>query len=140
MESTSGMKKKRKSSKTQDFVKGKDTWVFTDTECKIDQNISFQWNQLFQDLLTVDYHILLQDDPCMELSKDIYNNISKSRIYRVVAKPLIIQCPDVVEWMTRKVDHSNRIPLNFDGKHVASYQPYTIHQMYFFKESQIKIS
>ena len=64
MESTAGMKIKRKIAETQDLVEGKETWVFTDIECKIDRNISFQWNQLFQDFLTQDYYILLQDDPC----------------------------------------------------------------------------
>lgn len=52
--------------------------------------------------------MLLQDDPCKELSKDIYNNISKFGIYRATTKPLILPCPDVIEWMTRKVDHSNK--------------------------------
>ena len=127
MASTSDMKNKRKSAKTQDLVEGKDTWVFTDTECKIDRKISFQWNQFFQDLLTRVYQMLLQDDPCMELIKEIYKNISKSGLYRAIANPFILSCLDVVEWMTRKVDHSNMILLNFKENHVARYQPYTIH-------------
>ena len=84
--------------------------------------------------------MLLQDDPCKYLSNEIYKNISKSKLYRAVAKPLIILCHDVVEWMTRKVDHSNRTLLNCEEKHVVSYQPYTIHIMYNFKENQIKIT
>jgi hypothetical protein len=114
--------------------------VFIDTECKIDQKISFKWNQLFQVFLTRDYHILLQHNPCKELSKDTYKNISKFRIYGVVAKPLILPCHDVVAWMAIKVDHSNMILLNFNEKHVARYQPYIIHRMYHFKEPQIKIT
>ena len=35
-ENTYGMKNKRKSVETQDLVEGKDTWVFTNTECQID--------------------------------------------------------------------------------------------------------
>jgi hypothetical protein len=134
------MKNKRKSVEIQDLVKGKETWIFTDTECKINRNILFQWNQLFEAFLTRDYQMLLQDDPFKELSKDIYKNISKYGIYRAATKPLILPCPDVVEWMTRKFDNSNRILLNFKGKHFARYQPYTIHQMYHFKEPQIKIT
>ena len=87
-----------------------------------------------------DYHMLLQDDPCKELSKDIYKNISKSRLYIVVANTLILPCLDVIEWMTRKVDHFNKILLNFEKNQVASYQPYTIHRMYHFKEPKIKIT
>ena len=41
--------------------------------------------------------MLLQDDPCKYLSNEIYKNISKSKLYRAVAKPLIILCHDVVE-------------------------------------------
>lgn len=121
MESTFGMKNKRNNVESQDLVEGKETWVFTNTECKIDQNISFQWNQLFEAFLTNDYQMLLQDDPCKELCKEMYKNISKFGIYRFAAKSLILSCPDVIEWMTRKVDHSNIITLNFEGKKVASY-------------------
>ena len=64
--------------------------------------------------------MLLQDDPCMELKKYIYKKISKSGLYRAIAKPFILLCLDVVEWMTRKVDHSNRILLKFEGKHVVA--------------------
>ena len=140
MASTSSMKNKRKSVETQGLVEGNETWVFIDTEYKINQKISFQWNQMFQYFLTEYYQMLLQDDLCMELSKDVYKKNSKYGLYRVVAKPLIILCLDVVEWMTRKVDHSNRILLNFEEKHVARYQPYAIHRMYHFKEPQIKIT
>ena len=58
------MKNERKNVKTWDLVEGKETWVFIDTKCKIDQKISFQWNQLFQDFLVGDYQMLLQDDLC----------------------------------------------------------------------------
>lgn len=108
------MKSKIKSVENQDLVEGKETWVFIDTECKIDQKISFQWNQLFQYFLIEDCHMLLKDDICMELSKYIYNNISKYGLYRATAKPLILLCSDFVEWMTRKVDHFNIIFLNFN--------------------------
>ena len=87
----------RNSAKTQDLVDEKKTWLFTDTECNIDKNISFQQNQLFQAFLTKDYHVFLQDDLCKELSKENYKNISMSRIYRVATKPLILLCCDVVE-------------------------------------------
>ena len=82
----------------------------------------------------------LKDDPCIKLRKVIYKNMKNFGLYRAAINPLIFSCPDVVEWMKRKVDHSNRIVLNFDRKHVVSYQPYTIHQMYHFKETQIKIT
>lgn len=36
MESTSDMNNKRNNVETQDSIEGKETWLFTDTECKID--------------------------------------------------------------------------------------------------------
>ena len=125
--SNSRMKNKRKSVEIRDLVEGNETWVFIDTECKINRNMSFQWNQMFQYFLTRDYYMLLQDDLWKELSKDIYKNISKSELCKAAAKPLILLCHDFVEWMTINVYHSNKIILNFKGEHVASYQPYTIH-------------
>lgn len=36
------IKNKRKNVETQDAVETKETWIFMDIECWIDQNISFQ--------------------------------------------------------------------------------------------------
>jgi hypothetical protein len=84
--------------------------------------------------------MLLQFDPFKELSKEFYKNISKCRLYRVATKPLTLPCTGVIEWMTRKVDHSNKILLNFEGKKVARYQPYKVQRVYHFKEPHIKIT
>ena len=42
--------------------------------------------------------------------------------------------------MTRRIDHERRTSLNFDGKHVASYQARMLSQMYHFKESQVNVT
>ena len=55
-------------------------------------------------------------------------------------KTPILLCPDVIEWITRNVDHQHRSILNFEGKIVASYKPSMINQMYHLKEAIIKIS
>ena len=79
--------------------------------------------------------MILKYDPSTKLSKRIYWNISKSGIYKARAKPHILPCLDVIEWLTRKVDHESKILLAFEGKHVASYQAPVLNQMYHFKES-----
>lgn len=53
---------------------------------------------------------------------------------------LILPCPDVIEWITRKVDHQHRSILNFEENIVASYKAFMINQMYHLKEASIKIS
>ena len=65
--------------------------------------------------------MLLQDDASTELSKEIYRNIIKSGLHRLATKSLVLPCPDVIEWITRKVDHQHRSILNFEGKVVAIF-------------------
>ena len=78
--------------------------------------------------------MFLQDDPNTKMNKEIYQNISKSKVYRDAAKLPILSFPDVIEWLTRRVDHQSITLLDFEGKHVASYQPSMLHQMYHFKQ------
>ena len=55
MEITSSLKNKANTTKIQETTEEKETWIFKDTECQIDQRIYFQWNHLFQALFTGDY-------------------------------------------------------------------------------------
>lgn len=89
----------------QEQAEGKESWIFMDTECQVGQKVSFQWNNLFQDLQTREFQVLLQDDPSTKMSKEIYQNISKSGLYRATTKPFSLPCLDVIEWLTRKIDH-----------------------------------
>jgi hypothetical protein len=57
-----------------------------------------------------------------ELRKEIYKNIIKSRIHRAIVKTLVLPCLDVIEWITRKVDHESRAIINSKDKSVASYK------------------
>jgi hypothetical protein len=42
--------------------------------------------------------------------------------------------------MTRRIDYESRTILNFEDKHVASYQAPVLNQLYHFKEAQAKIT
>ena len=55
-------------------------------------------------------------------------------------KTHVLSCPDVIEWITRKIDHQHRSILNAEGKVVANYKPSMINQIYHLKEATIKIS
>ena len=55
-------------------------------------------------------------------------------------KTPILSCPDVIKWITRKIDHQHRSILNFEGTIMAHYKPSMINQMYHLKEANIKIS
>ena len=93
-----------------------------------------------QAFLSKEFQVQLQYYPIIELSKGIYQNISKSGLYRAVTKPSILPCPDGIEWLTQKVDHESMTLLDLEGNHVASYQDPILNQMYHFKEAQIKVT
>lgn len=49
--------------------------------------------------------MLLQDDASTKLSKEVYESIIKLGLRRVAVKTLLLPCPDVIEQITRKIDH-----------------------------------
>ena len=138
MASTSYLKSKRKTIK--ELVEKKEIWSFTDTKRRVDKKIALKWNTLFQAFQTKEFQVLLQDDPCMELIIGIYKNISKSGLHQVATKTPILPCTDVIEWMTQRIDNESRTILNFEDKHVASYQAPVLNQLYHFKEAQVKVT
>ena len=117
-----------------------ESWVFTDTKCKVDKNTAFKWNTLFQEFQTKKYQVLLQYDPSTKVIKGNYKNISKSRLHQEATKTLVLPYPDVIEWITWRIDHESRIILIFEDKHVANYQVPILNQLYHFKETQEKVS
>ena len=77
--------------------------------------------------------MLLQDDVSIKLSKEVYRNIIKSGLQRVAVNTLVLPCPDVIEWITKKIDHQHRSILNYEGKSVADYKSSVFNQMYHIK-------
>ena len=84
--------------------------------------------------------MLLQNHTNTELCKEIYKNIIKSGLHRSTIKTPVLPCPNVVEWITRKIDHQHRSILNVEGKVVANYKPSMINQIYHLKEATVKVS
>ena len=74
------------------------------------------------------------------LSKEVYRNIMKFGLHRVAVKTLVLPCLDVIEWMTRKIDHQHQSILNYQGKSASSYKASVFNQMYHLKQSYIKVS
>ena len=75
-----------------------------------------------------------------KLSKEVYKNIIKFGLHRATVKTLVLPCSDVIEWITRKIDHENRSILNYEHKSVASYKAFVFNQMHHLKESHIKVT
>ena len=84
--------------------------------------------------------MLLQNDASTELSKEIYKNIIKSGLHRAAVKTHVLSSLDVIEWITRKIDHQHRSILNVERKVVANYKPSMINQIYHLKEATVKVS
>jgi hypothetical protein len=88
-------------------IKEHGTWIFFDIECKADKKVYYTWTSLFQAFQDKEFVVLLQNDASTELIKVIYKNIIKSRLYKAIIKTPILQCPDVIEWITKKIDHQH---------------------------------
>ena len=126
MELKSMLKSKRNI--VEEPTKEQGIWIFADTEWRVDKKVTFTWNSLFQEFQDKEFQILLQDDMSIELSKEVYKNIIKSRLHREVVKTLIFPCLDVIEWITQKIDHENRSILNYENKSVACYKASVFNQ------------
>lgn len=84
--------------------------------------------------------MLLQDDMSTELRNEIYKNIIKSGLHRAAVNTPILPCLDMIEWITRKIDHGNRAILNYENESLASYKASFFNQIYHFKEAHIKVT
>ena len=84
--------------------------------------------------------MLLQDDASTEMSKEVYKNIIKSGLHRAVVKTLVLPCLDVIEWITRKIDHEHRSILNYENQSATIYKASVFNQMYHLKEAHIKVT
>ena len=74
------------------------------------------------------------------MSKEVYKNIIKFGLDKVVVKTPILPCPDVIEWITRKNDHEHQSILNCENQSVSSYKVSVFNQMYHLKEAHIKVT
>ena len=124
----------------EEYIKEDGVWFFSDTECKVDKKVCYTWTSLFQAFQDKEFVVLLQNDANTELSKEIYKNIIKSGLHRTTVKTPVLPCPDVVEWITRKIDHQHRSILNVEGKVVANHKPSMINQIYHLKEATVMVS
>ena len=124
----------------KDPIKENGIWIFSDIECKADKKVCYTWTSLFQAFQDKEFVVLLQNDANTKLSREIYRNIIKSWLHRAVMKTPVLPCPDIIKWITRRIDHQHRSILNIEGKVVASYKPSMINQMYHLKEATIKVS
>ena len=124
----------------KDPIKEHGTQIFSDTECKVDKKVCYTWTSLFQAFQDKEFVVLLQNASNTELSKEIYKNIIKSGLHRATMNTLVLPCPNVIEWITRKINHQHQSILNIEGKVVANYKPSMISQMYQLKEATIKVS
>ena len=112
-------------------------WFFSDTECQVDKKVTFTWNSLFQAFRGNEFQFLMKDDISIELSKEIYRNIIKCWLHWAYIKTLVLPFPNVIEQITRKVNHENKAILRFENKSVVSYKALVL---YHFEEDHIKVT
>ena len=91
----------------EESIKEDGVWIFSNTECKANKKVCYTWKSLFQAFQDKEFVVLLQNDASTELSKEIYKNIIKSGLHGATVKTPILPFLDVVEWITRKIDHQH---------------------------------
>ena len=131
---------KNKRNNVEEPIKEQGIWIFANVECRVDNNVIFTWTSLFQAFQDKEFQVLLQVDQSIELRKEIYRNIIKSRLHWEAIRTSVLPCPDVIKWITWRVEHENREILNFKDKSVASYKASVLNQIYHFKEAHVKVT
>ena len=53
---------KNKGKVVEESIKEQGTWIFADTECKVDKKVTFTWISLFKEFQDKYFQMLLQDD------------------------------------------------------------------------------
>jgi hypothetical protein len=91
----------------EESIKEDGIWILSNTECKADRKVCYTWTTLFQAFQDKYFVVLLQNDASTELSKDIYKNIIESGLHKATVKTPVLSCPDVIEWIIRKIDHQH---------------------------------
>ena len=81
--------------------------IFADTEFKVYKKVTFTWDSLFQAFQDKEFQMLMQNDVSTELIKEVYTNIINYGLHKAVVKTLVLPCSDMIEWITRKIDHEN---------------------------------
>jgi hypothetical protein len=85
---------------------------------------------MFQAFQSKEFQFFLQYYQSMKLITGIYKNISKYGQHQEASKTPVLPCLNVIEWMTWRINHESRIILNFEGKHVATYQGPILKKLY----------
>ena len=105
MASSSLAKNSQKTAKEP--IKENGIWIFFDIECKADKKVCYTWTSLFQAFQEKEFVVLLENDANTKLSREIYKNIIKSGLHRVAMKTPMLPCPDIIEWITRRINHQH---------------------------------
>ena len=61
MESNFSLNSKR--NVVKELVEKQESWVFTNTKCRVDRKIAFKWNTLFQAFKSKEFEVIIQYDP-----------------------------------------------------------------------------
>jgi hypothetical protein len=124
MTSTSSWKSKRNT--IEEPMQKQEISTFTNTECRVNKRIAFKWNTLFQA-----FQKKKSFNFCYKMI--LVHNLAKAYTKVLPSLGYIRACPDVIEWMTQRIDHGSRIILNFKDKHVAIYQAPVLNHLYHSK-------
>lgn len=71
---------------------------------------------------------------------DVYRNISRSHLHKVIARSMIIPCLEIVRIMVYQEYLSNQWLLDSKEQPLSSYQPEELHEKYYLPKLEIFIT
>ena len=76
-----------------------------------------KWGEIHQMFRTDTYPSVIESD------KDVFQNIKRSGLHRVAARPTVFPCADVISWIVAKVKSKSQLIMSVDDAvNVASYR------------------
>ena len=84
----------------------------------------------------------VRDNNDSDLDEEVYNEellkLQSSRIHLIVARPMVLQTMDVLQWIAMHVDFKRMVVVSDEGKIVGSLTPSNLHNMNRFKLVEAK--
>ena len=97
--------------------KGGEGPIYNDTSCIVENDMAYQWGEIYQTFHRDSYPEVSNDDRDF----GVYYTLKISRIYQIVAHPEVFPCAEAISWIIHRTDIDNRLIKDTEGKTIASF-------------------
>lgn len=97
--------------------------IFTDTACNINKTTRLSWYEIYEELAE-------RDIPETQEDFQVYINIKRSRLHKVVAHPPVFPCAEIIEWVLQCTSTDDWMIKGHDGALIATIASTNISSYY----------